>query len=95
MTPDQKVKRGNDAQRLLNDELFKEAWATLDAHLMQSWAGTTALDSQVREALYHELRGLRAVRAQLERWMQDGTIAAREIERTKQSAAGTRKPVTT
>jgi hypothetical protein len=95
MTPDQKVKRGHDAQRLLNDELFKEAWATLDAALITEWAATNPLDAVNRERYFHQLTGLRAVKSKLERYMQEGDAAFREIERTRERAAGTRKPVTT
>lgn len=84
MTPDQKIKRANEAQALLNNETYREAWSSLDSDLIAQWAGTSPTDSVNRERYYHQLTGLRAVRTRLERWIAEGREAARDIERTKQ-----------
>jgi len=94
MIPEEKVRRGNAARELLNNGLFQEAWATLDAALIAEWVGTSPLDALNRERYYNQLIGLRAVKARLERFMQDGTIAAQEIEGAKKRATG-RRPATT
>ena len=94
MSPEEKVRRANKAAQLLNDEVYREAWASLDANLMANWAATNQADTQRRETLYFELVGLRAVKLRLERWVADGKAAADEIERTKQRAAGKRTTAT-
>lgn len=95
MTPEQKVKRGHDAQTLLSNELFREAWATLDAELIRHWGATDPMQAEIRERYYHQLTGLRAVKAKLERYVADGTVAAQEIERVKQRVSGKLQPATT
>ena len=94
MTPEEKVRRANKAAQLLNDEVYREAWASLDANLMANWAATNQADQQRRETLYFELTGLRAVKVRLERWVAEGREAAAEIERTKQRATGKRTSAT-
>lgn len=84
MTPEQKIKRANEAQALLTNETYREAWSSLDADLVANWAATVPTDTQNRERYYHQLTGLRAVKTRLERWVAEGREASREIERTKQ-----------
>ncbi len=94
MTPEDKIKRANSAQRLLQDEVYREAWASLDAALIQHWAQTSPSDITNRERYFHQLQGLRAVKSKLETWVSEGKAAVTEIERTKQSATGKRQPAT-
>lgn len=95
MTPEEKARRGQAAERLLSDEVYREAWASLDAALIAHWAGTNPSDQELRERYYNQLIGLRAVKTRLETWVSDGKAALTEIERTKQRATGTRQPATT
>jgi hypothetical protein len=83
LTPDQKIKRANEAQALFTNEAYREAWSSLEADLIGQWAGTIPTDSQNRERYYHQLTGLKAVKTRLERWIAEGREAARDIERTK------------
>lgn len=92
MTPDEKIRRANEAQALLSNETYREAWASLDADLTNQWALTSPLDQANRERYYHQLTGLRAVKGRLERWIAEGKEAGREIERTKQRGSRNREP---
>ena len=94
MTPDEKINRANSALRLLQDEVYREAWASLDAALIAAWSQTTPGDLTNRERYFHQLQGLRAVKTKLETWVTEGKAAVAEIERTKQRAAGNRQPST-
>lgn len=84
MTEDQKIRRANEAQALLTNEVYREAWASLDAALIAEWSRTSPLDAQNRERYFHQLTGLRAVKEKLERWVAEGKAVVAEIERTKQ-----------
>jgi hypothetical protein len=94
MTLEEKARRGQAAERILKDEVYREAWASLDAALIANWAVTSPADITNRERYFHQLQGLRAVKTKLETWISDGTAAIAEIERTKQRATGTRQPAT-
>lgn len=94
MTPDEKVRRAQSAERLLQDEVYREAWSSLDAALITHWAQTSPSDITNRERYFHQLQGLRAVKTKLETWVSEGKAAVAEIERTKQRATGNRIPAT-
>lgn len=94
MTPDQKIRRANDAQALFTNEAYREAWSSLEADLTAQWAGTVPTDVQNRERYYHQLSGLRAVKTRLERWIAEGREAARDIERTKKRGSRSISPST-
>ena len=94
MTPEEKIRRAHSAERLLQDEVYREAWASLDAALIQHWAQTSPSDITNRERYFHQLQGLRAVKTKLEAWVTEGKAAVAEIERTKERAAGKRQSAT-
>jgi hypothetical protein len=84
VSPEDKIRRANEAQALFSNEAYREAWSSLEADLIGMWAGTTPTDVQNRERYYHQLSGLRAVKTRLERWIAEGREAARDVERTRQ-----------
>ena len=94
MTPDEKIRRANSAQRLLQDEVYREAWASLDAALIAKWAQTGPLEIELREQCFNRLMGLRSVKKIFETWVSEGKAAVAEIERTKQRDSGKRQPAT-
>lgn len=48
------IERGQQAQRLLNDPLVKEALDTVRQAILASWESST--DSDTREGLWHSLK---------------------------------------
>jgi hypothetical protein len=52
MTEHEEVFRGENAKRLLNDKLFKEALETVRKEILQKWEETPARDSDAREWLW-------------------------------------------
>ena len=73
------VERASHAQRLLEDEMLKEAFDNYERELSAAWlseAGTP----HTREQAYWAMRALSAVRASLENIMADGVLAKRELD---------------
>jgi hypothetical protein len=83
MNAHDEVKRADEAQRLLANPLFKEAWASYEAVLLEllASAATTADKAQ-------EIRGwliaARKARGHLDRIVSEGKMAAEQIRLEEQ-----------
>lgn len=77
------IARAEHAQALLNDPIFMDAWAEVEKEIITKWMSSTSDDELGRESCYRELHGLRAVRARLERAINAGKLAEKELEHLK------------
>lgn len=72
--------RARRARAILEDELVREAFATLERRILESWSASRPEDWAAREGAYRDLHAARAFRAELERLIRDGQVAGRELE---------------
>jgi hypothetical protein len=80
MTPDEKIRLGQAAERLLLDETFTAAFDTLEAHYRAA-VFKEGLNVDDREALFAEYRGFQRARKVLQHWKSDGMKAADEVKK--------------
>lgn len=80
-------RRGERAHAILEDEVFKHAFAQIEADLMTAIRQSGVAEAGKREQAYVMLRALDSVRAELARTMADGRLAAEEVEARKRDAA--------
>ncbi len=75
MTAESDSARGQQAQRLLDDPLLKEAFdaSILAAH--QAWEDSADNDKELREMLWSRLKGLKLARTYLQTMVRDGKVA--------------------
>jgi hypothetical protein len=71
--------RGARAQRLLDDELLKEAFETLDRDYAKAWRETAARDTDARERLWQAVQIVGKVRDHLVTVVNGGKLAQREM----------------
>lgn len=90
VTPEEKLKRANEAQALLTNETYREAWSSFEENQMALWRQTAPNQPEVRERIWHQVNALRAAKEMLERFVAEGRAAAAQIERTKRR--GNRNP---
>ncbi len=84
MTLDEEKRRGDEAQRLLEEPLLIEAFKTIEQELTQAWMESPARDAQGREKTWLMLKLLHKVRGNLESMVANGTMAKASIlERAK------------
>jgi predicted TPR repeat methyltransferase len=79
MTLDEKVVRGNRAQRLLDDDMLAEAFAKLEQEYVTQWRNTEFRDQDARERLWWAARVVAKVREHLLIVAKNGEIAQREL----------------
>lgn len=75
------VDRGTKAARLIADETLQKAFADVAEAIHQSWESAPLRDHEGAHELKLMLKLLGDVRANLEHAVQDGKIAAAELQR--------------
>ena len=59
------------AQALLNDELLKEAFLSIERDSFEAWKQTSTLATKRREQYWHELKSIERVKAKLQKYVSD------------------------
>lgn len=78
MDREDKIRRGEDAKRLLQEPLLTEAFDKLDAAYVKAWRETN--DEKVAAYCHFGTKAVAAMRRHLELTMQTGEMATREIQ---------------
>jgi hypothetical protein len=79
MTLEERIARGQHADRLLSDEMFVAASVAFGLEVKEEAFRTTHPEHDKREALYAEFKGLQRALERLNKWRSDGMIAAAEL----------------
>lgn len=82
MTPDERLRLGQAADRLLTDETFGDACRVVDGWYRDQVFRTKPTEAEKREELYAEYSGFRRVLERLSTWRSDAMKVADEIERS-------------
>ena len=78
-TPKEKrVKKGADAERLLNDPIIHEIFETLGSRYNNAWVSSGLDDTQKRETMFLALRALEEFKLELESLILGGKLAQKE-----------------
>ncbi len=72
--------RAAQAKILLDDEMLKEAFATLRQSYTDAWLNTDARDDDGRQRCWLAIKNLDKVLEHLDRVIRDGAVAARQLE---------------
>jgi hypothetical protein len=78
---DDRIRRGQAAERLLIDEMFATAALAVAMTIKDEMFRTDPADSERREQLYAEYKGFQRVQERLAGWRADGQMAAAEVEK--------------
>jgi hypothetical protein len=81
MSLEERLKLGQAAERLLQDELFATASVAISSAVKDEMFRTKADEADKREQLYAEYKGFQRALERLRRWVDDGKVAADEMAR--------------
>jgi len=81
MTPEEEIRRANEADLIMRNPLFKEAVSEVKAALVDGIERTAFMDEKLREKLSQQLVALSAVVSKLKTHMESGKLAEEEIKR--------------
>lgn len=83
------VRRGHEANALLDNALLKDAMGYLKQSYTDAWMA--AIDPAVREQNWHYIKGLEKFRTHLEMVARDGRLADAEVAQLVRKQKQTRK----
>ena len=86
------TERGKRAKRILEDELWIEAWASIETGLLNGWKNSPARDTEGREALWVALQMAEKVRNLFESHMKTGQMAEMQLEKANEQRTRTKRP---
>ncbi len=75
------------ARAYIEDDLMVGAFARLEAQYIEGWRETRSDDAAGREALWHRIKALGKVRAELNRAIEDGLIARDRLDEMRANIA--------
>lgn len=88
MTEEELLRRADQARQITENEMYREAWSSLEKRLMDEWAATKPTDTETREAIWHAMKAHKAHKARLEAILATGRDTARRIDQRRKASAG-------
>jgi len=88
MNPEQQIARAEEAKRLLESELFQEAFETLEQEWTAKWMNSQANDEAGREKCWLAIKMLHKLKGDLRAVMETSKIARAELNRARNLAHG-------
>jgi hypothetical protein len=85
MSLDADLDRASRAKALLDNSTFQEAFALVAQAIHEAWEAAPVRDTEGQQILKLQLKLLSDVRANLERAIADGKVAAHELEHRRKS----------
>jgi len=80
------VRKADKTRKLI--ESYQEYWAELDVDLWKLFCNTRSDEKEKREDIYREYHAARALRAKLERVVNEGRKAEEELSQRKRNGNG-------
>lgn len=82
MTPEEEVRRGQEAAIVINNPLYQEAMIAMRAQMFDQFTKTTFAQSEERDEIWRTMRCLGGLQTQLEAVMTTGKIgeASKDIQ---------------
>lgn len=81
MTPDEKVRRAQEAERILNSTLYQEAWQSIRESLFEEW--TASQDAKHREMIFHDFKAMNRLQTYFGSVITDGTLTRMAADRQR------------
>lgn len=85
MTPEQEAHRGDEAARLLENDLLREALDAIDAEVVSQWQECPARDKEGKEALWQLMKTAQKFRRILTGHIETGKLARENLRRIEES----------
>ena len=81
METEKEIQRGQQAKRILEDEIFVEAIQKVSAELDQEWINSPIRDTEGREKIYMMKKLLNVLHVQLKSVMETGKLATKQVDK--------------
>ena len=81
METEKEIQRGQQAKRILEDEIFVEAIQKVSAELDQEWINSPIRDTEGRERIYMMKKMLNVLQVQIKSVLETGKLASKQINK--------------
>jgi hypothetical protein len=88
LTPEEKIARAQEAQRLLEHPLLREAFANLKLDYFEAFTQCDPANVHGRDNIFHSARVLESVQQHLRVIMQDGKVTQAQMDKVAARSAG-------
>ncbi len=85
MNNEEAVRKGKKAESLIQDEAFSAALLQMENDAVWVWKSTKPEDSVRRESAWHMVQAIEQFRLQINKIMDNGKVAQRNIDRAQKS----------
>lgn len=85
MNNEETVRKGKKAESLVQDEAFSAALLQMENDAVWVWKSTKPEDTVKRESAWHMIQAIESFRTQMNKIMDNGKIAQREIQRAQKN----------
>lgn len=82
-TPESEIRRAGEAERILNDPVFKESFEQIEQALLSGMRSAGIVDDKLRLRLLDKYEALQSVRQVLQSTMETGRLAKEQLEMEK------------
>ena len=85
MSNEEAVRKGKKAESLIQDEAFSAALLQMENDAVWLWKSTKSEDTVKREGAWYMIQAIEQFRSQINKIMDNGKIAQRQIERAQKN----------
>ena len=86
MTPDEKIRRGDAARRIMSEAVVQEALAAIRSEIVEMWSKTPPKDTEGREWIWRHLKAAEKFELLLKAYLETGKFEAGLIEQKSKLA---------
>lgn len=86
MSPDEKIRRGDAARRIMDEPVVKEALAAIRSEIVEMWSKTAPTDDKGREWIWRHLKAAEKFELLLKAYIETGKFEAGLIEQKSKLA---------
>lgn len=86
MSPDEKIRRGDAARRIMAEPVVQEALAAIKTEIVEMWSKTPPKDTEGREWIWRHLKASEKFEALLKAYIETGKFESSLIEQKSKLA---------
>jgi hypothetical protein len=83
---------GQKAARSWEDEVWQEAFAAVEKHIIEQWRNSVGGEDKEREQAYYLHRAVEAVKQMVKSYIYTGQIASKQLLEIEETKRGGRNP---
>jgi hypothetical protein len=88
VSAEEDIARAEEAERVLNSKILKDAFAAAEERICNLWKATEPPEAQAREEYYQQINGIRLLRRALTTYVGRGKFAEKSLALKEEREGG-------